>query len=198
MFIFNYYKSEIAKLLGCEEQLVKFWWNRNESVNGEYVVYQTEILDWDHKRSEEYIRFLDGAKEVYDYSVTNLKWYPRSIFRPYLPNIPSHVNATDKNIDVLFYGGLSPRRQDLINKLSKTYSITHVEQFKSIEDQKNSISRSNYVLSIGFEDKDHNDLFRITPALNFGANILLERNNEVWVMDYLEKYFMDRIKFIEI
>lgn len=198
MYIFDYYKTEIANLLKCDENIVKFWWDRYEQIDYEYIVYQTEVLDLEDKRSSNYLSFLNNAKEVYDYSVTNLKWNPKSIFRPYLPNTTSTVINVNKDIDVLFYGGLSQRRRDIIDKLSKIYNITYVEKFGSIEEHKNMIARSNYVLSIGFADNNHNDLLRITPALNFGANILLEHNTEIWVIDYLNKYFSDRIKFINI
>ena len=198
MHFFEFYKTEISKLLNCDPSILKFWWNKNELITGEYIVYQTEILDWDHKRSIDYFEFMNRAKVVYDYSVTNLKWNPRSIFRPYLPNIPSTVNDRSKDIEVLFYGGLSDRRKGLIEKLSKTYNVIAIERFSSMQEQEDMITRSKYILSIGFADNDHNDLFRITPALNLGANILAEHNNEIWTMDYLNKYFKDRIKIIDI
>jgi len=196
MNLFDFYKSEIANLLNCDPNMVKFWWNRHDRIDHEYIVYQTETLDWEHKRSEDYLSFLNNAKEVYDYSVTNLKWNTTSIFRPWLPNVTSTINTVEKDIDVLFYGGVSDRRRSIIDKLSETYNVTCIEKFGSMDEQKNMIARSNYVLSIGFKDNNHNDLFRITPALNFGANILLEYNTEVWYMDYLSKYFSDRITFI--
>ncbi len=197
MYFFDYYKTEIANLLDCDPNILKFWWDRHEDLTGrEYIVYQTEILDWEHKRSENYLRFLNNAKEIYEYSVTNLKWNSKSIFRPYLPNITYINNDCEKDIDVLFYGGLSERRRNIIENLSNEYDVTCIEHFSSVEEQKNMIARSKYVLSIGYSDNHHNDLFRITPALNFGANILLEYNTEVWVMDYLNKYFSNRIKFI--
>ena len=74
MYIFDYYKTEISKLISLDESKVKFWWNRYEHVDGDYVVYQTEDLNHEHKRSSEYIQFLDKASKVYDYSVNNLKW----------------------------------------------------------------------------------------------------------------------------
>lgn len=194
MYIFNYYKSEIAKLLNCDENLVKFWWDRHDGINTNYILYQTEDLIHPHKQSD-YMPFINGASKVYDYSTKNLP-YHNGEFRPFLPDMNSEYYDGYKDIDVLFYGGMSNRRSQIINSLSDRYSITYVEQFNSIEEHKDAIRRSKYVLSIGFFDNIYNDFWRVTPALNFGANILLEPNEETWSMDFLKKYFNHRITII--
>ena len=196
MYIFDYYKTEISKLISLDESKVKFWWNRYEHVDGDYVVYQTEDLNHEHKRSSEYIQFLDKASKVYDYSVNNLKWYPKSEFRPWLPKAVSASTSVTKEIDVIFYGGMSNRRQDIINNISNRYNVLYVPEFSGIEHHKEMLSKSNYVLSLGFFDNDYNDFMKVTPALDFGANILLESNNESWYIDYLKINFKERITFL--
>ncbi len=197
MYIFNYYRTEIAKLLEIEESNVKFWWDRNQAIDHDYVVYQTEDLNHEHKRSADYIQFLDKAAEVYDYSVNNLKWYPRSKFRPFLPNsTTTYYDAGEKEIDVLLYGGMSDRRRNIIDTISNQYKVTFIERFNSMDEHISTLRKSKYVLSVGYYDNDYNDLWRVTPALNFGANILLEPSNECWWMDFLKQYFKNRIQFI--
>lgn len=195
MYIFDYYKTEIAKLLDCEESTIKFWWNRHEHVEGDYILYQTEDLIHPHKRSD-YMFFVNGAKKIYDYSTKNLPYHSGD-FRPFLPKIDSEYIDGHKDIDVLFYGGMSKRRSEIINSLSDKYSITYIEKFNSLEEHKDTIKRSKYVLSIGFFDNTYNDFWRVTPALDFGANILLEMNEEIWSIDFLKKYFNHRITIIQ-
>jgi hypothetical protein len=141
------------------------------------------------------MRFLSNAEKVYDYSTVNLKYHSGE-FRPYMPNLHSNTYDGYKDIDVLFYGGMSERRREIINRLSSQYSITYIEQFKTLDEHIDAIRRSNYVLSIGYYDNNYNDFWRVTPALDFGANIMLELNNEIWSIDYLQTHFKKRIKFI--
>jgi hypothetical protein len=194
MYIFDYYKTSIAKLLDCEESLIKFWWDRHDNKQDDYVLYQTEDLIHSHKR-DDYMSFINNAKCVYDYSTKNLSYHSGE-FRPFLPKLDSQYNEGYKDIDVLFYGGMSNRRREIINSISTKYNVTYVEKFTSLEEHKDAIRRSNYVLSIGYYDNIYNDFWRVTPALDFGANILLETNEEVWSIDFLKNYFNNRIKFI--
>lgn len=194
MYIFEYYKSEVAKLLDCQDNLVKFWWNRHDHIDTDYILYQTEDLLHPHKR-DDYMHFIERASKVYDYSTRNLQYHKGS-FRPFLPRIDSKYFEGHKEIDVLFYGGMSNRRLEIIHKISSTYYVTYVEKFNSLDDHINAIRKSRYVLSIGFFDNLYNDFWRTTPALDFGANILLENNEEIWSIDFLKKYFNERITFI--
>jgi len=194
MYIFDYYRTEIAKLLDVEESMVKFWWDRHAHSSIGSIVYQTEDLIHEFKRSD-YMGFLESATKVYDYSIKNLP-YHNGEFKPFLPNLDTAYHEGYKDIDVLFYGGMSRRRSEIINKISDRYDVTYVEQFTSLEEHQDAIKRSKYVLSIGFYDNIYNDFWRVTPALNFGANILLEMNDEGWSIDFLKKYFSNRITFI--
>lgn len=195
MYIFDYYRKEISDLLGCDPDYVKFWWDRKLTVNGPYIVYQTEDLIHAHKRDEEYMQFLQKADKIYDYSTVNTT-YHGGVFRPYLPKLNTTAYVGHKDIDVLFYGGMSERRNAIIRSLSDRYDVTYIERFANIEEHISAIRRSNYVLSIGFYDNNYNDFWRVTPALDFGANIMLEENHEVWSMDFLKKYFSNRITII--
>jgi hypothetical protein len=194
MYIFEYYRNEIASMIDHSSQ-VKFWWDRHDEINGPYVVYQTEDLIHSHKRDEQYMRFLSNAEKVYDYSTVNLK-YHNGEFRPYLPKIHSKAYDGYKDIDVLFYGGMSDRRREIINQLSSRYTVTYIDRFNTLEEHIDAVRRSNYVLSIGYYDNNYNDFWRVTPALDFGGNILLEENFEMWSLDFLKRYFNNRITFI--
>jgi hypothetical protein len=117
-------------------------------------------------------------------------------FKPFLPDLDSKpITNTEKSIDVLFYGYRTTRRVEIIKALSSKYSIISKDGL-SIKQMKELIAKSKYVLSIGSYSNTYNDAFRITPALNMGANILFEECKEIWFNDFLIKYFPDRVTFI--
>lgn len=192
MYFIDFIRPYIEQLLQSEYP-VYFYWDRMKSINHPYVVYQTEDLELSNKLETEYETFLNNAIQVYDYSEKNLV-YRNSIFKPLLPDLNlEHSLTKEKDIEVLFYGLMTPRRQEIINSLE--YSV-YYKQNLTWDEMKDLISRSKWVLSIGSYSNLHNDLLRITPALNLGANIILENTQESWYNNYLQKHFKHRIQII--
>lgn len=192
----NFIREDIKKLLGYPDLPIHFYWDRFITPGKPYIVYQVEQLCLNHKLCSEYKRLLSNAKKVYDYSEYNLNCFPNMEFKPFLPNLDSKHNPDiEKTIDVLFYGYLTHRRSDMIRSLESKYSIVHRDRL-SLDEMKDLIPKSNYVLSLGSYSDKYNDTLRVTPALNMGANILIEECKEVWFNDFLTKYFSDRVVFI--
>lgn len=181
---------------------IKFWWDYNsieiarlytEKIN--YVVYQTEDLEI--KLDELYKKFLDKAVAVYDYSVHNLEFYPKAHFLPMLPDLNSKSQVSEEPIyDILFAGTVTERRAKIIEKLRETNEVTVVLDV-DVDKLSEMMIRSNWVLSIGAYNTLHNDCFRVKPALDAGANVLVEKTEELWYNEYLNK-FGDRVKWLEI
>ena len=192
MYFIDFIRSDIEQLLESEYPLY-FYWDRSKSIDHPYVVYQTEDLEIPEKLDVQYELFLNNAKHVYDYSEINLT-YRNSEFKPLLPKLDLAIPAdTEKDIDVLFYGILTPRRQTIIDSLG--HSVCY-KQNLTLTEMQELIPRSKWVLSIGSYSNLHNDLLRITPALNLGANIMLEETQETWYNDFLKTNFKNRIQFI--
>lgn len=177
---------------------VYFYWNRSQPAVKPYVVYQTEDLEIPEKLDSTYRKLLSEAEHVYEYSEPNLKFW-KSEFLPILPDskvyCTSLESSVSKSIDVLFYGMITPRRQSIIETLKVKYDIEYYPNLTFAE-MSERISRSNWVLSIGSYNNLHNDLLRVTPALELGANIMLEPTEEKWYDEYLVSNFKSRIKFI--
>ena len=110
-----------------------------------------------------------------------------------MPNLDSVEIKEDKEIDILFYSLLTPRRQQLIDSLQ--LNVTHKENL-TYDEMKYLIPKSKWVLSIGSHSNLHNDLLRVTLILNLGGNVMLESTQEQWYDDFLKKNFIDRIQFI--
>lgn len=191
MNFIDFIRLDVEQLLQSEYP-VYFYWDRIKSINHPYVVYQTEDLELEHKLDADYCRLLDNAIAVYDYSTMN-SIHRNFEFKPLLPELDSNYYDSEKEIDILFYGLMTPRRQSIIHSLNlNVYSV----DLLTLDEMKILIPKSKWVLSIGSASNIHNDLLRVTPALNLGANIMLEHTQETWYDDYLQKYFKDRIQFI--
>lgn len=167
---------------------VYFWWDYKSASEEEYVVFQTEQLDLPQKRASNWFDFLDKAVKVYDYSALNKKYYP-SEFLPIYPDKSS--SNTGNDIDVLFYGYMTPRREKIVNDMGATVINT-----LDMNVLKGYINKSKKVLSFGCYDNRYADPLRVVPALNMGANIITEHTEEKWLEDYLINNMSDRITFI--
>jgi hypothetical protein len=191
MYFTEFIRHEIKEFLQ-EEYPVYFYWDRSIIPDHPYVVYQTEDLEQKHKLDTEYLYLLDNAIKVYEYSELNSTYYA-SEFKPWLPNLDSAEIKEDKEIDILFYGLMTPRRQQFIDSLQ--LNVTH-KQNLTYDEMKYLIPKSKWVLSIGSYSNLHNDLLRVTPILNLGGNVMLESTQEQWYDDFLKENFIDRIQFI--
>lgn len=191
MYFTEFIRYEIKEFLQ-EEYPIYFYWDRNSKPTFPYIVYQTEDLEIPNKLDAEYQYLLNNAVKVYDYSELNQTYY-NSEFKPFLPVLNSSSSMIEKEIDILFYGLMTPRRQQIIDSLC--LNVTYIQNL-TYNEMKDIIPKSNWVLSIGSMSNLHNDLLRVTPILNLGGNVMLETTQETWYDEFLKKNFIDRIRFI--
>jgi hypothetical protein len=191
MYFTDFIQAEIKEFLQ-EEYPIYFYWDRSMIPDHPYIVYQTEDLELPDKLNTEYLRLLNSATKIYDYSELNQS-INNSEFKPFLPNLNSTQSKEEKEIDVLFYGLITSRRQQIIDSLQ--LNVTY-KQNLTYDEMRNLIPKSKWVLSIGSASNIHNDLLRVTPILNLGGNVMLESTQEQWYDDFLKENFIDRIQFI--
>ena len=194
---FKYFVHDIVRNLIKDDNInIKFSWDIDTDEN--YIVYQLEQLTVSEKLSEQYIKLLTKANKIYDYSSVNLNYYPKNLlykveFLPFLPSLTSKYHNNKCDVDVLFYGCLSPRRIEILKSLDLE---TKIYDDLSLDNMQTEINNSKYVLSYGTYSNVHNDSFRVSLALNLGANILYEQSQESWYNDFILSNFKDRIKLI--
>jgi hypothetical protein len=95
-----------------------------------YIVYQLEQICVEGNKwlTEKYVQIMKGAKQVWDYSMRNVnllvRYGVKNVFCvpiSYSDNLKivdcSKIPDSEKDIDVLFIGGMSPRRKALLDKL---------------------------------------------------------------------------------
>ena len=173
-----------------------FYWDRFKNFDGAYNVYQTEDLHHPNKLDANYKLFLDRAEKVYDYSLNNAEIYP-SVFLPFLPSLSSVKSTKEKNIDILFYGLVTPRSQMLFDKLTDMGRTISRFDNLTLEEMRDKIGASNYILSYGSFDNRCNDLLRVSLALDLGGSILCEPVREEWCNELLNDNFGERITWIK-
>lgn len=203
MHFTHFIKDKIREISKLPLEIdIKFSWDTNSPIpTTRYVIYQLEQLSVRGKLNPRYVDLMNNSETIFEYSTENYKYYDKNLitkvkFLPYFPkkcNIPSNKTY---NIDVLFYGYLSGRRVEILNKLkNKGYSLeTHHNL--TLEEMKQKINQSKYILSYGTYSNDYNDSFRVSFALELGANILYEKTKEDWYDNYIMDHFADRITLI--
>jgi hypothetical protein len=165
--------------------------NKSRFDNIEYNMYQSEALHDPNKFTEDYKRYLDRAKNVFDYSLNNISRYSKAKHLPFrVENLPTKIDKRDNKI--LFYGLLTNRRLIAIEKLkSMGFQVDSVVGFfgDMLEEKAKDYK---YVLSVGHMDNITNDSFRIIPALERG-HIVIAEITEDWLTQYLMENFRNRI-----
>jgi hypothetical protein len=124
-----------------------------------YIIVQTELPDLVYKRYPDYKYFCENAYRVLDFS-KNLKiGYSDSYRLEY---------EESKDIDVLFYGVLSGRRKNILDKIDVTNKIILSKSPPVVGAELwNIIKRSKIVLSIScYDNRYEPDWVRIAPLLS--------------------------------
>lgn len=197
----NFILEKVKKTTG--EENIKFSWSDDYLTSGSYCLYQVEQLEVPGKLSNKYIDMLTKAKKIYEYSKLNLDLYPKNIiqkveFFPLLPELNSKYHDKDTNIDILFYGIVSQRRKIVLENFEKQNLKLYIDSNLSLNEMKEKICQSKFVLSCGTYSNKYNDSFRVSVALDLGANILYEITGEDWYNDYIFNNFPNRIHTFKI
>lgn len=148
-----------------------------------------------------YFKLLNGAHEVWDYSMTNINNLKKNITAPlvYMPLLymkhltPNKRLNVEKDIDVLFIGLINDKRKNIIDKLrnnginvvdGKNYNLWGEERI-------NFIKRSKIILNIHYYENAILETARLSYALSLGECIV--------VSEYSADKLLDRSysKFVE-
>lgn len=181
---------------------IKFSWDANNQIpTTRYVVYQLEQLSVNGKLNSNYINLMNHSEGIIEYSTENYKYYDKDLinkvkFLPYFPKKYPISSNQAYDIDILFYGYLSGRRVEILNKLQNAGHSVEIHNNLTLEEMKQKIKQSRYVLSYGTYSNDYNDSFRVSFALELGANILYEDTKEDWYNNYIKEHFADRVTLI--
>jgi hypothetical protein len=142
-----------------------------KAIKGDYIVVQTEPLERTFNRYPEYKVMCENATKVLDYSKNFEIRYSNNYRVEY---------EESKEIDVLFYGVLSPRRKELLDKIDVPNKvILHTSPPVVGADLWKLINNSKIVLLINTHDSSQEfDWIRLTPLLSNKVFVIMEKNDD--------------------
>jgi hypothetical protein len=151
-----------------------------KSIKGDYIVIQTEPLERTFNRYPEYKVMCDNAMKVLDYS--------KNLEIRYSNNYRIECEES-KEIDVLFYGVLSHRRKELLDKIDVPNKVVlHTSPPVAGADLWRLINKSKIVLLINTHDSSQEfDWVRLSPLLSNKVFVIVEKNDDP-KYDYLSNH----------
>ena len=147
-----------------------------------YIPYQLEQLGaeggW---YSENARRILEGALDVWDYSLENIGFLAeKGIEAKFLPvgyheDLEIIDQAAEKDIDVLFYGSINERRQEILDRLGKIPGA-RIANLSAIygKERDEYIARSRIVLNMHYYETAILEQVRVSFLLNNGSFVVSE------------------------
>ena len=171
--------------------------------SNKYFIYQLEQLNKPHIYMENVEPILDLIERsicTFDYSLTNLDYYPENVRHKIKHLIPPPCQAPVRSqgvvYDVLFYGLMTPRRGAILRYLSTNgYKVGAVEQVfgKRLHDL---VRKTRIVLNLHNAPDAILEMPRLHEAVHTGARIISEYPcEEDW--GNVSKSVKSRIHFID-
>ena len=165
-----------------------------------FYYYQTEQLNQiTIENTNQYKIIITLAKKsikTFDYSKTNIKYYPKNIHVEYFPfNLSIKTQPLEKIHDIVFVGAPCCRRKNIIYKLAKKFKIYITNRAYGKELTKR-INQSKILLNLHFYDKGILETARLQEAVHLQTHIISEYPCEE-DMEAIEPY-KDRVEFVEV
>lgn len=161
-----------------------------------YIIYQVEN-EYRFYSREGYSHVIENAISIWGYSTKNIKLfknYYQDVVHFVPPGLVRRKEGVERDIDVLFYGWWTDRRQRVIDELKRLgvevkviwgrFDPTFGEEMIDI------LMRTKIVLNIHAEDNSPLELFRIHEALSCGCIVMSE------VTEELESYPIDYHRYV--
>lgn len=159
--------------------------NEVEYLPPHYIAYQLEQTGNEHSWfSENYLRKLRGAREIWDYSlknIQNLKGYPSLPTSKYVPmGYTSSLKKVDqlaytKKYDILFYGSACPRRDKMIKSLRNVGLRVYYGEYSLWgEERDRLVAESRIVLNIHYYPSPILETTRLTYLIANSAFVISE------------------------
>ena len=162
-----------------------------------YIIYQLEqtniyIIDEDGNKKEKlfsnrYILTLMNARQVWDYSLSNIKYLKKHYklknvyhlpvyYTPYLDTMKYHME--ERPIDILFYGSINSRREKILTELGKKYKVKVYINNLWDKDRDEMIKKSKIVINIHYYQNAILELHRISYLLSNKCLVISENGRD--------------------
>jgi hypothetical protein len=149
-----------------------YFHHRHILAGRKYIVVQTENLNesalLQNGGKEEYIKFLNGAYDVWDYTTNFRLGYSKFYELEY---------EESKDIDVLFYGSVNERRRLILSQIPNIVVLNspgHIQEHH-YPMLWNYIRRSKITLCVNYYDNSNADVVRLVPLLSNRTFFIAEK-----------------------
>lgn len=176
------HKAELAEFINMNDEstiFIIYGAHMLRRLPKKYIVFQTEIAG-SHHFNPHYLRIIQNAICVWEYSATNIPKYKLRNNNVALinPGIAPQPKA-EKDIPILFYGWIesSQRRRDMLKLLRRELNINVVTNILG-EDMWRLLSKAKVVLNLHFYENSPLEVFRIHEALSHHCHVVSEGNDK--------------------
>ena len=193
LYVLMYYdiKCElIDKICYDERMYIIFTINKIEKLPKNYIVYNFEQLISCREWSESFFSKCSKAKLILDYSLENIKIFKNNsldaIHFPYgwTPFHEYNGLIGNKDIDIIFLGSKSERRDKILNSYGK--SIYYRDSIFG-EHYDEIVNRSKISLNIhNYDGRSILEVARIVPLVSRGVLVVSERSDDKYYDDRME------------
>jgi len=157
-----------------------------------FIIYQAEQVCRDSSwMKPSYLKTLQ-THEVWDYSLKNIEALAangikaRHVPIGYMPSM-SFIPETEKDIDILHYGSLNPRRQKILEELQKS-GLKVFHAFNCYGSERDAlIARAKVVINIHYYETCIFEIFRVSHLMANKVCVISEIGNDL----ELEKPYHD-------
>lgn len=161
-----------------------------------YIIYQFEQTDsfyyndqhekeYNYIFNDSYLNILRNAHQIWDYSLQNKSWLEKNTNLTNIIHVPicfSHtlykktIQSQNKDIDILFFGSLNPKRKKILEKLQEYSHINLVIRNNDCweEELDKLIGRSKIILNIHYYENAILEMHRLSYLLNNKCFIISE------------------------
>lgn len=206
MYVLMYYniKCELVEEIKDDDSMyIIFTINNISILPKNFIVYNFEQLVTSRKWSDVFFDRCSKAKMILDYSLENIKVFKEKNLKAYhLPFgwTPFHEYEDvirSKDIDVIFLGSKSIRRDSILSKLGGIYYRNNVfgDSYDDI------VNRAKVSLNIHYyEGRSILEVARIVPLVCRGVIVVSERSDDKYYDDKMEGIiiYIDDIEKLDV
>lgn len=207
MYVLMYYNIKcklVDEIYDDEKIYIIFTINNIKILPKNFIVYNFEQLITKREWDDSFFIKCSKAKIIFDYSLENIKVFKDKGLDaqhfPYgwTPFCEYEGLIKKKDIDVIFLGSKSVRRNDILNKLGKdVYYKDNIfgEKYDDI------INRAKFSLNVHYyEGESILEVTRIIPLICRGVIVISERSNDKYYDDKMEGIiiYIDQIEKLDL
>jgi hypothetical protein len=167
---------------------------KSRSENKNIILYQLEqLVHGSYWLTDASISRLKYADCIWDYDIDNIDFIKTQLkitknvfFRPMLfsNNVKIDLNQ-ERDIDILFYGGISDRRKAVLTEIQRKLFNTKITFMHNVwgQELKDLISRSKIILNIHCFEYNRQEQVRIFPLVCSGCCVVSEYSDRNYFGD---------------